>query len=650
LSGPLTLKSRVNLQIDTNATLLMLPMGGWPAANVPFIAGTNLTDVEISGSGTIDGNTGFGASDWWGPVNGSPASSRPNFIQFNGCNRLLIQDVTLQNPPTFHIMIKNNNQNITVQRITINTPGNSPNTDGFDIGSTSVLIQNCTINAGDDNVEIGGSSALAANIVVTNCLFGTGHGVSIGGYCQAGISNLTVINCTNNGTDNGIRMKSDSDRGGLVQNLSYFNIGMTNIRFPVLIYSYYTSVGTPDKITPQVAAATNAATITATPPIWRNITISNLTVTGGTNCVIWARTELPATNIIFSHVNISTPRSFKIYNARGIQFVDSKITTPASSNTFTLYNAELIVTNSAFVTNLITIDGLTTNGYGNSLAFYNARASLKNTNVFDDGPLTLADSTLTISNNFMLFPSTVLNFTLDANTNRVAVVGNLTLGGTINLTNGPGFGAGTNTLLTYTGTLSGNLPALGSTPGGAYTYTLNTNTAGLVNLIVALPVPPAPTNFTAMGTNLLINLKWNAVSGATSYNLKRGTADGGPYQTVYGGLVATNYSDAAVTNAVTYYYVVTAVAGGESANSLQASAVPLPSAVPTNLVVQVSNGQMQLSWPQDHLGWHLQAQTNNSATGLGANWVDIPEATATNQIFIPINPNNGSVFLRLAYP
>ena len=659
LCGPLTFKNNVNLQIDAGATLAMLPYGTYPGGTSPpdFITCSSITNVEISGSGTIDGQAT--AFDWW---NGLSTSQRPYMISFSKCQRVLIQNVTLKNPPKMHIAFKSGGGNITIQGITINTPGTSPNTDGMDLVGTNCLIQNCSISTGDDNIALGTSSAgvPSANIVVTNCAFGVGHGVSIGSNTAGGVSNLTVINCTFNGTDYGIRMKSNdntsggSGEGGIAQNLSYLNIGMTNIvDGAIVIYSYYASggqFGTPTSVTPYFAST--QAVASATIPVWRNITISNMNATvagGGVPGIIWASMELPATNILLSHVNITASKSFDVYNARGFQFADSKIIVPSGTATFLLYNAQLIITNSVFTTNLVTLDGLTTNGYGNSLAFYNARMSLKNTNVFDDGPLTLADSILTISNNFMLFPSTVLNFTLDPNTNRVAVVGNLALGGTINLTNGPGFGPGTNTLLTYTGTLSGNLPTLGSTPAG-YNYAFDTNTAGQVKLVVTLPAPSAPTNFTATGTNLLNKLKWNAVSGATSYNLKRGTASGGPYPTVFSGLTVTNYSDAAVTNAVTYYYVVTAVSGGESANSLQASAAPLPSSVATNLVVQVGDGQLQLSWPQDHLGWHLQIQTNSLNAGLGTNWVNVPNSTTTNQIFIPINPNNGSVFLRLVYP
>ena len=162
---------------------------------------------------------------------------------------------------------------------------------------------------------------------------------------------------------------------------------------------------------------------------------------------------------------------------------------------------------------------------------------------------------------------------------------------------------------------------------------------------------PAPTNLVAMATNLLINLKWNSVSGATSYNLKRGTTNGGTYPVTFSGLTATNYADANVMNAVNYFYVVTALgAGGESSNSLQATAMPLPSNQPTNLVMQAGGGQLQLSWPQDHLGWRLQIQTNNLSSGIGANWATVPNSTNASSANIPINPTNGTVFLRLVYP
>ena len=270
------------------------------------------------------------------------------------------------------------------------------------------------------------------------------------------------------------------------------------------------------------------------------------------------------------------------------------------------------------------LDGLTTNGVGNALAFYNAPASLKNTNAINGAPLTLSGSTLTVSNNLTLLPTTLLNFTVGTTASRLAVRGNLGLGGTNNIAAGPGFTNGTYTLMTYTGSLSGPLPTLDHASAG-YLCALDTNTAGQVQLVANLPAPAAPTNLQATATNLQINLKWNSVAGATSYSLKRGTTSGGPYPSVFGGLTTTNYADADVTNGVAYFYVVSALGtGGESSNSLQVAAAPLPSNQPTNLIMQAGGNQLQLSWPQDHLGWRLEIQTNSVGEGLGTNWVTVP--------------------------
>jgi polygalacturonase len=577
LCGPLTFKNNVNMQIDGGAILRMLPLnlftnypsnGGDTYGN--FFYASGLTNLEISGSGAIDGQ----GTPWWSAPS-AVFNNRPYLIYFNsGCSRVLLQNVTISNAPAQNVVFKGKGGNFMFDGITEFEPPStgvavpSHNTDGLDLVGTNMLVQNCNLSVGDDNIALGTSSSgtPSSDTLVTNCAFGSGHGVSIGSNTQGGVSNLTMINCTFNGTDNGIRLKSDnnssggSGQGGITQNLFYYNIGMTNVGFPILIYSYYSEVGTPSSITPAYAATQALATVTANTPVWRNITISNLTVTGGNNCVIWSRTELPATNIIFNHVNISAAKSFEIYNAGGVQFIDSQINPPTGSSDFLLFNAQVIVSNSVPTNTLFTFDGLTTNRYGNLLTLYKTQASLQNTNVFDDGPLTFGASTLAISNNFALFPSTILNYALGTNATTINVSGNLNLGGTINITNAGGFTNGAYTLLTYSGNLTGNLPAIGNVPAG-FNYAFDTNTAGQVKII--------------------------------------------------------------------------------------ATTTPL---IPTDLILQISGGQLQVSWPQDHLGWHLQIQTNNLSQGLGTNWTTLPGSASTNQIFVLIDPANGGVFLRLVSP
>jgi hypothetical protein len=486
LCGPITLKNNVNLQIDQGAILRMLSYSQYPGGIIDpqnFISGLGLTNIEISGYGAIDGQ----GAPWWP---GYKTNNRPIMISLDGCNRELIQNVTLSNSPEFHIAISGKAGNTTVQGVTVLAPAStdpvtaSHNTDACDVSGTNILVQNCNISTGDDDFACSGGTS---GVLVTNNTYGNGHGVSIGSYTDdGGVSNITVTNCTFNGTANGIRIKSDDGRGGLVQNISYYIPGMTNVDFPIQVYSYYNEDGTPSGITPYYAATQAVAEVTSTTPIYRNITFSNITATSVSGYpvgIIWARTEMPATNIVFQKINLTGYGSFCLYNVNGAQFVDSTISLPTGITSFELFNAQVIISNSAPTNTLFTFDGLTTNGYGNSFAIYNADASLQNTNAFGYGPLTLSASTFTVSNNLTLFPTTVVNFMLGTNAACLAVAGNLSLGGTNNICSGGGFTNGTYTVMTYTGTLNGTLPTLGTVPSG-YTYAFNTNTAGQVNLVV----------------------------------------------------------------------------------------------------------------------------------------------------------------------
>ncbi|MFO1487224.1 MAG: LamG-like jellyroll fold domain-containing protein [Verrucomicrobiota bacterium] len=75
-----------------------------------------------------------------------------------------------------------------------------------------------------------------------------------------------------------------------------------------------------------------------------------------------------------------------------------------------------------------------------------------------------------------------------------------------------------------------------------------------------------------------------------------------------------------------------------------------PSVVSTNLVFVRNGAVMTLSWPADHVGWRLQAQTNSASTGLGNQWTDVPGSVLTNNIVVPVDASVANVFFRLVYP
>ena len=87
--------------------------------------------------------------------------------------------------------------------------------------------------------------------------------------------------------------------------------------------------------------------------------------------------------------------------------------------------------------------------------------------------------------------------------------------------------------------------------------------------------PGTPSGLIATPGNAQVSLTWNAVTTASSYNVKRGTASGGPFSNIASPSI-NSYTDTSVTNGTTYYYVVSGVnADGESGNSTQASATPV---------------------------------------------------------------------------
>ena len=111
----------------------------------------------------------------------------------------------------------------------------------------------------------------------------------------------------------------------------------------------------------------------------------------------------------------------------------------------------------------------------------------------------------------------------------------------------------------------------------------------------------------------------------------------------------TNFTASAPTH--TLAFVGTDLLGGDNTVFLDnVRIIPAPSLVPPQLGWQFANSRLQLSWPPDHFGWHLEMQTNPPGFGLGMNWSAVPGSQLTNVFSVPIDAASGSVFLRLVYP
>jgi predicted carbohydrate-binding protein with CBM5 and CBM33 domain len=118
------------------------------------------------------------------------------------------------------------------------------------------------------------------------------------------------------------------------------------------------------------------------------------------------------------------------------------------------------------------------------------------------------------------------------------------------------------------------VPQASATANRIYSLT-SANIASAFLQVVPGAVPSTPTGLAAVSGNAQVALTWNSVSGATGYNVKRSTTNGGPYANVAANTTSTSFTNTGLTNGTTYYYVVTALnASGESPVSLQVSGTP----------------------------------------------------------------------------
>lgn len=273
LSGPLGLRSGVALVIAKGATLFGsrnprdydLAPGSCGIVNASgrgckaLINGDGVHGAAVEGDGVIDGRgwanlLGQNVS-WWGLAQQAKVTNQnqncPRLIMMTHSNDFTLYRITLKNPPMYHMMFKDGD-GFTAWGVIINTPKAGRNTDGIDPSSASnVTITHCWINAGDDNVSIkAGSDGPSSHITVAYNHFYAGHGMSIGSDTNGGVSAVRVTDLTIDGADNGLRIKSNVSRGGLVDDVIYQDVCIRNTRHPILMDTHYSFYGSSRNLLP----------------------------------------------------------------------------------------------------------------------------------------------------------------------------------------------------------------------------------------------------------------------------------------------------------------------------------------------------------------------------------------------------------------
>lgn len=334
------LEAGAMLQATTNYADFMRSPGVWFTGNsnddfIPFIRGTNLTDLTITGGGTIDG----GGAAWWGEaetarerVPGYPLP-RPNLVRLTGCQHLCVENVRLQNSPSGNLTLIECD-GVVCSNVTIVNPAHSANTDGINpIDSANVLITKCTFDTGDDDVAIKahqkakGRKFSCDGITVTDCTFRHGHGMSIGSETAGGVRNVLVKDCTFENTENGLRVKSARGKGGLVEGILFEDITMTNVDPAITFTCYYTFNSAQDPVQKAVPDDDQMQPMTPRTPVFRDIRVRNVTATcqHGAGMIV-GLPEKYITDVTFENVNISAVTGLKIERASGIKFKNCHVT------------------------------------------------------------------------------------------------------------------------------------------------------------------------------------------------------------------------------------------------------------------------------------------------------------------------------------
>lgn len=397
-TGPIEFKSNINLHLEKGALILFSSdFDLYPLVKTAFegldtyrcqspISGRNLTNIAITGEGSINGSgeawrplkkskvtanhwnkvvesggvvrngdywfpsekslRGFEISDMNVPK-GNPTMEdlisikdflRPVMVSFIACKNVLLEGVLFENSPSWNIhplMC----ENLIIDNLYVRNPGYSQNGDGIDLESCkNAIIVNSTFDVGDDAIciksgkdEDGRKRACSTeNVIIDNCKVFQGHGgFVVGSEMSGGVRNISVKNCQFLGTDIGLRFKSCRGRGGVVENIYIENINMFNILTESFLFDlYYGGKSAVESLedgdeTPETK---DIPPVNETTPAFKNIYVKNLTSRNARRAMFFnGLPEMNIDNINLENVCISSTYGAELVESSNITFKNFRI-------------------------------------------------------------------------------------------------------------------------------------------------------------------------------------------------------------------------------------------------------------------------------------------------------------------------------------
>lgn len=278
---------------------------------------------------------------------------RPVMVSIRESKRVLLDGPTFQNSPAWNIHPLMS-EDVIIRNLSVRNPWYSQNGDGLDLESCkNVLIYNNTFDVGDDAICIksgkdkdGRDRAFPTeNVIIKNNIVYHGHGgVTVGSEMSSGVKNVHVSECTFMGTDIGLRFKSTRGRGGVVENIWISDIDMIGIPTEAIGFNMFYTGNSPiieeDQSADDEKRQENLVPVTEETPIFRNISMKNITVTDSeTAAFFMGLPEMKLENVRLENAVLNAKKGITAIDAEGLQLINV-VVTGTEEVPLTVYNSQ----------------------------------------------------------------------------------------------------------------------------------------------------------------------------------------------------------------------------------------------------------------------------------------------------------------------